>query len=55
MRCKALISFSGINVNMAMDEVRDLDKSIAKELIESGLVVEMKPDKKPKKKGGKKK
>jgi len=54
MRCKALVSFSGI-ISMAMDEIRDLDKSIADELIESGLVVEMKPDKKPKKKGGKKK
>ncbi len=49
MKYKALVSFSGI-ISMAMDEVREIpDKSLVKDLMRAGYIIELKPDRKPRK------
>ena len=52
MKYKALTSFSGL-ISMAEGEVREIsDSSIAKDLLNAGYIMEMKPEQKtkPKKK-----
>lgn len=42
---KALVSFSGL-ISMAMGEVRDIpDKSVVKDLLKAGYIMELKADK----------
>ena len=53
MRVKATRSFCGL-VNMASGEIKDIDDSLAKELIKANHVIEYKEDKPKKKKGAKK-
>ena len=49
MKYKALVSFSGL-VTMAEGDVREIpDKSIAKDLLNAGLIMELKADRKPRK------
>ena len=40
MKVKALVSFTGL-VSMAMDEVKDIDESIAKDLLKAKYVEEV--------------
>ena len=56
MKYKALVSFSG-QVSMAMGEVRELtDKTVVKDLLNAGYIMEMKADKitRPRRKKGEK-
>lgn len=52
MKIKALISFSGPDVNMAVGEVQEIEDTLAEELVNSGLAesLDEKPAKKPRSK-----